>query len=67
MKCWCTMPIPRLMASVGLVKCTSLPKTFITPSSGGCMPYRIFINVDLPAPFSPQMAWISPSSTARST
>ena len=31
------------------------------------MPYRIFINVDLPAPFSPQIAWISPSSTARST
>ena len=25
MKCWCTMPMPAAMASVGDLKCTSLP------------------------------------------
>ena len=30
------------------------------PSSGSTSPIRIFIRVDLPAPFSPRMPWISP-------
>ena len=30
----------------------------IVPRRADCMPYRIFISVDLPAPFSPQIAWI---------
>src|SRR5216684_7709106 len=31
------------------------------------MPVRTFISVDLPAPFSPSSAWISPAQTSRST
>ena len=30
------------------------------------MPHRIFISVDLPAPFSPPSAWISPRAISRS-
>src|SRR4051794_18979980 len=33
----------------------------------GETPLRTFIKVDLPAPFSPQMAWISPERTTRLT
>ena len=32
-----------------------------SPRSGRCTPPRMRISVDLPAPFSPTMAWISPS------
>src|SRR5262245_43010529 len=31
------------------------------------MPKRMFIKVDLPAPFSPRRAWISPRATVRET
>ena len=31
----------------------------------GTAPNTIFINVDLPAPFSPSTAWISPACTVR--
>src|ERR671911_577962 len=31
------------------------------------MPVRMFISVDLPAPFSPRRAWISPRRSSRST
>src|SRR6185295_16055442 len=31
------------------------------------IPKRIFISVDLPAPFSPKSAWISPEGTASET
>jgi hypothetical protein len=67
MKCWCTMPMPARMASCGLRSFTSSPLIAMVPSSGGCMPYRIFIRVDLPAPFSPQMACTSPAVTVRLT
>src|SRR5262245_31067743 len=33
----------------------------------GWTPDSTFINVDLPAPFSPQIAWISPRRTSRLT
>src|SRR5699024_608398 len=36
------------------------------PPSGRYSPYRTFIRVDLPAPFSPSSEWISPGSTTRS-
>src|SRR3954467_5586413 len=39
----------------------------IAPSSGVYTPARIFINVDLPAPFSPTIAWTSPARSSRST
>ena len=37
------------------------------PASGGWAPDRIFSSVDLPAPFSPSSAWISPAPTSKST
>ena len=36
-------------------------------SSGWCMPYSVFISVDLPAPFSPTIAWMVPARTRRLT
>src|SRR3954447_15906001 len=64
MKCWWTMPIPAAIASDGLRKCTSRPSRRICPSSGRCSPYRVFISVDLPAPFSPTIACTWPRRTA---
>ena len=34
---------------------------------GRWAPYSVFISVDLPAPFSPTMAWIVPARTLRLT
>ena len=33
----------------------------------GCTPDSTFISVDLPAPFSPQIAWIAPRRTLNET
>ena len=43
----------------------ALPQT--SPEVRGWTAVSTLIRVDLPAPFSPTMAWISPSSKARST
>ena len=43
------------------------PLSSIAPSSGWYTPARIFIRVDLPAPFSPTMACTSPARTSSST
>ena len=67
MKCWCTMPIPFAMAAFGEESTTFSPLITISPSSGCSRPKRIFISVDLPAPFSPISAWISPLRTEKST
>src|SRR5438445_4973305 len=67
MKCWCTIPMPRAMASRGPLMRAGLPLTTISPESACTRPYRMFISVDLPAPFSPTRAWISPARTVRST
>src|SRR5712692_7573423 len=37
------------------------------PRSGRWTPPRMRISVDLPAPFSPTTAWISPNATSKST
>ena len=50
----------------GLRNCISRPSIRIVPSSGRCSPYSVFISVDLPAPFSPTIAWISPRRTVSS-
>src|ERR1700738_943604 len=39
----------------------------MVPESAGCAPARIFISVDLPAPFSPTSAWTSPARTSNVT
>ncbi len=56
MKCWWTMPIPWEMASCGEVIFVGWPLMLISPSSGWYRPYKMFIKVDLPAPFSPNKA-----------
>src|SRR5690606_14356290 len=61
------MPMPRLMASDGDEICTGCPLIRISPSSCWYRPNRIFINVLLPAPFSPSSAWISPARTSKLT
>ena len=39
----------------------------IVPASGVVVPEATFINVDLPAPFSPSSACTSPGSTSNET
>ena len=60
MKCWCTMPMPARIASPGPWKFWTTSSSRMTPSSARYSPYRTFIRVDLPAPFSPRRQWISP-------
>src|SRR5215831_12168985 len=59
--------MPTAMASRGLAKWHSSPSRRTTPRSGRWTPPRMRISVDLPAPFSPTMAWISPYATSKST
>ena len=59
-KCWCTMPIPKSFATVGFLILTFFPRTKIEPAVGVIKPDKILIKVDLPAPFSPKRAKISP-------
>src|SRR5262245_38534482 len=59
--------MPAAMASWGLAKWHSFPSRRITPRSGRWTPPRMRISVDLPAPFSPTTAWISPYATSKST
>ena len=66
-KCWNTMPMPSSRARDGLVTRTGAPRHRISPASGRAAPYTSFVSVDLPAPFSPSSAWISPARTVRST
>src|SRR5262245_56230488 len=59
--------MPAAMASWGLAKWHSSPSRRRTPRSGRWTPLRMRISVDLPAPFSPTTAWISPNATSKST
>src|SRR5262245_133669 len=59
--------MPAAIASWGLVKWHSSPSRRTTPRSGRWTPPRMRISVDLPAPFSPTTAWISPNATSKST
>ncbi len=61
------MPMPRRRASAELRSSTFRPFHRTSPSCGWSMPNRIFIRVDLPAPFSPTTAWMVFFSTARLT
>src|SRR5579862_7864198 len=60
------MPIPASMASLGLRSRIGRPSMRISPSSGWVSPYRTFMSVVFPAPFSPSSAWICPAGTSRS-
>src|ERR1700744_2208992 len=46
---------------------TAWPSMRISPASGWCTPPRIFMRVDLPAPFSPHKATTSPGPMVRLT
>src|SRR3989454_8116778 len=59
------MPIPSAMALEGSRTLTGLPSTSTSPESGDTSPYRMFISVVFPAPFSPSSAWISPARTSK--
>ncbi len=60
LKCWCTMPMPNSPATFGFAMWTSRPLSLMTPASALYRPKRMLIRVDLPAPFSPRSARISP-------
>src|ERR1700722_7426584 len=59
--------MPALVASRGDAKRCGWPFTRISPSNWSINPAAIFIRVDLPAPFSPISAWISPARSSKST
>ena len=50
---WWMIEIPRSVASTADEKATRSPSSSILPEVGFSTPERIFISVDLPAPFSP--------------
>ena len=54
--------MPSFCASMGLVTSTVAPFSVSVPRVGRWTPARILAKVDLPAPFSPRSAWISPAS-----
>ena len=72
MNSWCTMPMPLLMASMGEAMRTLWPSNTTSPWKPPVewitgMPNSTFISVDLPAPFSPSSAWISPGNSWKFT
>ena len=64
---WYTVEMPSESAACGSPGAMGLPLKSISPSSAGYQPDRIFIRVDLPAPFSPATVWISPAATEKLT
>src|SRR5258708_34112951 len=59
--------MPASIASPGFAKLQDRPWSWISPASGSCTPARIFIKVDLPAPFSPHNACTVPGRTLNVT
>src|SRR3989442_8135757 len=64
---WSTAAIPRACASSPLPTRPWRPSTKTSPPSGCTTPVMILMSVDLPAPFSPRSAWISPAWSAKET
>ena len=64
---WKMIATPAACAWTGCENETCSPSSSIVPPSGEYTPARTFIKVDLPAPFSPMTAWISPASHSRPT
>src|SRR4051794_12374747 len=62
---WWMMTMPAASESLMERNSTGSPLITIWPSNVPCgyTPDSTFISVDLPAPFSPQIAWTDPSST----
>ncbi|OPZ99023.1 MAG: hypothetical protein BWY72_00551 [Bacteroidetes bacterium ADurb.Bin416] len=64
---WCIMAIPACWASATLANRIGWPSLFKVPSKSSYTPEKMFINVDLPAPFSPTKALTAPALTLKST
>jgi hypothetical protein len=64
---WVTSAIPASSASRGIENVCGSPSIVISPLSAWSAPARIFASVDLPEPFSPASATISPFATVKST
>ena len=64
---WWIMAMPLRMASCGLRSTMGRPRSRISPESTRCRPASTFINVDLPAPFSPISACTSPGQSVSET
>src|SRR5580700_2041796 len=64
---WWTNRSPAASLASPWPSCSGSPPTSADPSSGTWNPARILIRVDLPDPFSPTSARISPGSTDRLT
>ena len=65
LKCWWTMPMWSVLASLGSRISTRFPSMRISPCSGWYRPKSTLMRVDFPAPFSPSRAWISPRFNCR--
>src|SRR5690348_7538565 len=61
------MDSPRWRTASGDAPVTGSPRSSTRPSSGASEPAAIAISVDLPAPFSPSRAWISPARASNVT
>src|SRR6476620_7629823 len=59
--------MPSACARAGVSAATRAPRTASDPESGDSAPLRILISVDLPAPFSPTIAWTSPARRSYDT
>ena len=64
---WKIMVTPAAWAARGENSVIVVSPMVTVPADGACTPLRIFRMVDLPAPFSPSNAWISPGQITRST
>ena len=64
---WWISVMPSFCAAMGEWISTVSPLSAMVPRLGRCTPARILAKVDLPAPFSPSRAWISPRKRSRST
>ncbi|KUM26474.1 hypothetical protein AU467_21290 [Mesorhizobium loti] len=61
---WCTKAMPEPMLASTVSPSCATPSTVTVPLSGRVTPPRIFISVDLPAPFSPTRPITSPGLTS---
>jgi hypothetical protein len=61
------MDSPRCRTASGDVASTGSPRSSSSPRSGSSDPAAMAISVDLPAPFSPSRAWISPACASNVT
>jgi hypothetical protein len=59
--------MPSWRASSGVFGATATPSMVMVPEVSVTTPAITLVSVDLPAPFSPTSAWISPRRRSKST